>query len=148
MIPLHNISNLHEIKAVSKALKALSFEIYVEKHEWESIATYFHMLYSIGFHQGKRQLSHAKPIYQLTVEGELVQKFDSMQEAALVLGVHKSNIGKCIRGKFKCKGFIFSHTPDISSHNTPKKISKQEVRDENKQIVERILKNKKHPDFL
>lgn len=44
------------------------------------------------------------PVVQYTLEGELVQKYFSITEAAKVTGIDSSGISKCCRGKLKTTG--------------------------------------------
>ena len=50
----------------------------------------------------------AKPIYQYSLEGIFIAKFNSSKEASESLGFCKRNIDACAAGKLKsCRGFLF-----------------------------------------
>lgn len=109
---LHTIDSTHELQAVHKALKTIQKEKEFTQEQVDLISTYFHYLYSIGFHEGRRQLSHRKEVVELNEAGEIIQTFPSSYEVENLLGVTKGAVGKSIKYGHKCKGRIFSWLVD------------------------------------
>jgi len=105
---LHNLDSVHQLLAVQRALKTIQKETEFTQIQIDELAKYFHYLYSIGYHQGSRQNAHRKRVIQKEASGKIIQVYESTTEAALVLGVHKSSIGKCIKKNYKCKGFFLT----------------------------------------
>ena len=51
-----------------------------------------------------------KPVGQFTIEGSLVQKFDSRNSAARITGYNKKRIGECCNGKINTyHGYVFKY---------------------------------------
>lgn len=72
---LHNLDSVHQLQAVQRAVISLQHNIEFSQNQIDSIEKYFHYLYSIGYHQGARQLSHRKVVFEVNSEG----KFTSIQ---------------------------------------------------------------------
>lgn len=54
--------------------------------------------------------SKCKPVQQLTMDGQIVKTFPSLQEAALELGIGRQNISKCCNGqRQKTGGYRWRH---------------------------------------
>lgn len=54
----------------------------------------------------------SKPVFQFTVSGEFVAKYESASEAARQLNYHKDNISRCCTGEYKqAYGFKWSYEP-------------------------------------
>lgn len=47
---------------------------------------------------------HCKPIQQLSINGTLIEEFDSTYDAQAKLGIHNSNICACLKGRRKVAG--------------------------------------------
>ena len=103
---LHNIDSAHQLQAVQRAIISLQRNIEFSQEQVNEIEKYFHYLYSIGYHQGARQVSHRKAVFVINEEGKVLRRYKSSVEASIDLGVTKSSIGKAIKNKFKCKGKI------------------------------------------
>lgn len=67
----------------------------VENLEW---CTYY---YNFHYGSGKEKMSiaNSKPVYQYTISGELVKKWDSATDVYKELGWLNTTISKCCRGK-------------------------------------------------
>lgn len=62
-----------------------------------------------GFERGTVKLYQMKPIYQYDLEGNYIQEFKSIKEAALQSGVTRSSINRFLEGKYKKGGnFLWS----------------------------------------
>lgn len=64
--------------------------------------------------ESKTGIKHhmAKPVYQYSINGELLKKWDYMSEAAKVLGISKGNISRACHGHCgskTCGGFIWTY---------------------------------------
>lgn len=106
---LHNLDSVHQLQAVQRAIISLQHEIEFTQDQINSIEKYFHYLYSIGYHQGARQISHGNEVFEVDSEGKVLDRFISTFEAEMKLGVSKGSIGKAIKENRKCKGKIFSY---------------------------------------
>ncbi|MCE5332729.1 MAG: hypothetical protein LLF95_11405 [Bacteroidales bacterium] len=103
---LHNIDSVHQLQAVQRAIISIQGNIEFSQEQIDSLEKYFHYLYSIGYHQGTRQNSHRKVVFEVDENGRILHRYNSTVEAAFYLGVTKSSIGRAIKDKFKCKGKI------------------------------------------
>ena len=57
-------------------------------------------------------------VYQYTLNGELIKKWDYLRQVEKELGINHNNISKVCNGVYKqCNGFIWSYTP-LPCHNT------------------------------
>ena len=65
-----------------------------------NIIYYLELAYGIGFDEGRRQVSHRKPVAQLK-NGKHIRIFPSVAEAAHALCVDKSTIIKSAKGLIK-----------------------------------------------
>lgn len=55
----------------------------------------------------------SNPVYQFTLDGVFIKKYNSVSEATLNTGAERTTLYKCLNGKFKnCKGFIWKRTLD------------------------------------
>jgi len=53
-------------------------------------------------------MNHARPVIQMSLDGNLIKVFDEMQIAAKETGTSCSGISRCCRGKIKkSNGFIW-----------------------------------------
>jgi hypothetical protein len=53
---------------------------------------------------------HKKPIYQFTMDGKFIKKYNSVKEAAEILGIQSSNITNAAKGRYKhYKKFIWKY---------------------------------------
>ena len=103
---LHNLDSAHQLQAVQRAILSLQLNIEFSQDQVNEIEKYFHYLYSIGYHQGARQVSHRKVVFVINEEGKVLRRYKSSVEASIDLGVTKSSIGKAIKNNHKCKGKI------------------------------------------
>ena len=61
------------------------------------------------------------PIVQKTKEGEIIKEWDSLQQAADELGIERSNISHCLRGKLKTSGgFKWEYKTSAKKHKSVK----------------------------
>lgn len=66
-----------------------------------------------GFKRGTVVIYQEKPIYQYTLEGNYIQSFKSIKEAAEKTGVTRSSINRFLEGKYKKGGnFLWSLTKE------------------------------------
>lgn len=60
--------------------------------------------------KGRKTPWNSKPVLQLTLEGEVVRKWDSTMEVERVLGYKNTNIGACCNGRMKrAYGFMWRY---------------------------------------
>lgn len=68
-----------------------------------------------GFKKGTVKLYQEKPIYQYTLDGQYIQEFKSIKEAAEKTGVARSSINRFLEGKYlKGGNFLWSLTKEES----------------------------------
>jgi len=74
-----------------------------------NIIYYLEMAYGIGFDEGRRQISHRKPIAQLK-NGKHLRIFTSVTEAAHTVKVDKSTIIKAAKKHIQtCAGYEWEY---------------------------------------
>lgn len=104
---LHNLDSVHQLQSVQRAIISLQRNIEFSQDQINEIEKYFHYLYSIGYHQGARQIAHGNKVFEVDSDGNIIGRFLSTFEAEMKLGVSKGSIGKAIKQNRKCKGRIF-----------------------------------------
>ena len=68
-----------------------------------------------GFKNGTVVLYQEKSIHQYSLEGQYIQSFKSIKEAAEVTGISRSSINRFLEGKYKKGGnFLWSLTKETS----------------------------------
>jgi group I intron endonuclease len=61
------------------------------------------------------------PIIQKTKDGEIIKKWESLQQAADELGIERSNISHCLRGRIKTSGgFKWEYQTSFEKHKSVK----------------------------
>lgn len=62
--------------------------------------------YNVNYGTGilRNKLKHQKQVKQFDIEGNLIDTFESIQEASKVTKVHYTNIGRCCNNKRKTAG--------------------------------------------
>lgn len=72
--------------------------------------------------QAEGQVGRRKTIYQYTIEGELINVFRGVLEAAEKTGIYKGSISKVVsRHRFHTHNFIFSHDSNFKGEEKPEK---------------------------
>ena len=69
-----------------------------EDHEW-MVYNYLMQAYAAGYIKGSKARSNKRPVAQLTMEGKLIEIFDSAAEAARKTSVGHAEICKVATGK-------------------------------------------------
>jgi len=85
---------------------------------WNVVEEILGDLYEEAKAEGMRNRTklQEKPIYQYDAKGNLLDRFDSINDAVLILGVSRSGLHANLSGKFKkCHGYIFKHVNDEKS---------------------------------
>lgn len=57
-----------------------------------------------GTRTDRMAAKHCKPIQQLSIDGTLIEEFDSTYDAQAKLGINNSNICACLKGRRKTAG--------------------------------------------
>lgn len=89
----------HSPEAKEKISKARKIAGFTEEHK-------------MHISESKRGTKHhlAKPVYQYSKKGELIKKWDYMNEAAKTLNLSRGNISNVCLGRVKtCGGFIWTY---------------------------------------
>ena len=61
------------------------------------------------------------PIIQKTKDGKIIKEWDSLQKAADELGIERSNISHCLRGRIKTSGgFKWEYKTSVKKHKSVK----------------------------
>ena len=87
--------------AGKKVLELLTEGIITEDNEW-TVYNYLMQAYAAGNESARGFRSFHRPIAQFSLKGELLEIYDSVQEAVRATGLNKSNVANCARGRKGC----------------------------------------------
>jgi len=82
-------------------LELLEHDIIQDEHQ-EIVYNYLLQAYAAGHNAGRQLRTFSRPVAQLTLKGDLIDIFDSVQNAVRATGLNKSNIANCARGRKGC----------------------------------------------
>lgn len=72
-----------------------------EEHELD-VYNKLMQVYAVGHTAGRQLRSFTRPVAQFSLNGDLLEIFDSVQDAVRATGLNKSNIANCARGRKGC----------------------------------------------
>jgi hypothetical protein len=87
-------------EAVSRVAKDIQRCFEISTNDMATLIPFFQELYAIGFDEGRMQGAHRIKIQQIS-DGNVIQEFDSITQAAYSIKGDKSHISKVINGKRK-----------------------------------------------
>lgn len=82
-------------------LELLERGIIQDEHQ-EIVFDYLIQAYAAGHDAGRQLRSYTKPVVQLSLKGDVIDIFESVQDAVRKTGLNKSNIANCARGRKGC----------------------------------------------
>lgn len=98
---------MEQLTAVLHVLTSIQKQITLDEHQCDIIREHLFCLYGVGFDEGRKQGSHAKPVEQYK-DGRFIRRYDSEEAAARALHVDKTSISKNALGQTtNCHGFTF-----------------------------------------
>lgn len=75
----------------------------------EAVVSLFHIPKNTREHKDRKR--YKRPIYQYTLDGEFVKKWDGVVDIVRELGYNQGNIVSCARGRYKQSyGFLWKYT--------------------------------------
>jgi len=86
-------------KVVQDSLIAIESELLGLWYPKETVEKYMNFVYTIGFNHGRKEPTHEKRV-QKFLNGNLIEEYPSVSNAANIHRVNKSTISKAALGKF------------------------------------------------
>jgi len=90
-------------------LELMSLGIVKGEENEQIVYTYLTQCYAVGHDEGSKARSNKRPVAQLSLDGKLLNIFDSAAEASRRTGIQHSDIAKTASGKKDKKGHKY-HT--------------------------------------